>query len=72
MELTIDNTQKYIQEKAFEISRRMTQMNDGNEDEKKDGEKKDNRKNSQIDFEDLPYEKMIKEKTTMERKIYFS
>ena len=68
LELTIDNTQKYIQEKAFEISRRMTQMNDGNEDEKKDGEKKDNKKNSQIDFEDLPYEKMIKEKTTMEKR----
>ena len=68
LELTIDNTQKYIKEKAFEISRRMTQMNDGNEDDnKKEGDKKDKKK-SQVDFEDLPYEKVIKEKITLEKK----
>ena len=42
IELTIDNTQKYIKEKALELSRNMNQMMNKNEDNDKN--KKDNNK----------------------------
>ena len=67
IELTIDNTQKYIKEKALELSRNMNQMMNKNEDNDKN-KKDNNKKGSQIvDFDDLPYEKIIKEKKYNER-----
>ena len=65
MDLTIDNTQKYIKEKALELSRNMTQNMDNNDDKNKDDK---NHRMSQIDFDDLPYEKEIKEKKLLEKK----
>ena len=65
LDLTIDNTQKYIKEKALELSRNMTQNMDNNDDKNKDDK---NHRMSQIDFDDLPYEKEIKEKKLLEKK----
>ena len=69
LELTIDNTQKFIKEKALELSRNMNQIVETKEKDKKDGNKDNKKKNkmSQIDFEDLPYEKKIKEKKMREK-----
>ena len=64
LELTIENTQKYIKEKAFELSQKMEQANQ--DEDKNAANKKDNKKKSQ-EFEDLPYEREIKEKIVMEK-----
>ena len=68
LDLTIENTQKYIKEKAFELSRNMNQIYESNKDNIKDVNNKDNKKRSQIDFEDLPYEKKIKDQKEIEAK----
>jgi len=68
LDLTIENTQKYIKEKAFELSRNMNQIYESNKDSIKDVNNKDNKKRSQIDFEDLPYEKKIKDQKEIEAK----
>ena len=65
IELTIENTQKYIKEKALELSRNMTKMMNSNNQNKDN--KDNNKKMSQIDFDDLPYERKIKEKKTSEK-----
>ena len=59
IELTIDNTQKFIKEKSFGLSKRMKQSTDKKEN-KKDNQKK-KAQNQEIVFEDLPYEKEIKD-----------
>ena len=67
LELTIENTQKYIKEKAFELSRNMNQIYESNKDNMKDVNN-NNKKGSQIAFEDLPYEKKIKDQKDIENK----
>ena len=59
IELSIDYTQKFVKEKSFGLSKRMKQNTDQNEN-KKDNQKK-KAQNQEIVFEDLPYEKEIKE-----------
>ena len=66
IELTIDNTQKYIKEKSFGLSKSMRQSSDKKEI-KKDNQKKKGQ-NQDLVFEDLPYEKEIKEKNEKEKK----
>ena len=66
IELTIDNTQKYIKEKSFLLSKNRKQ-NSENKQEKKDNQKKKNQ-NVELVFEDLPYEKEIKDKKEKEKK----
>ena len=66
LELTIENTHKYMKEKAFELSRKMNQMRVNEED--KIDTKDNNKRKSQGDFEDLPYEKIIKEKHEQEKR----
>ena len=65
IELTIDNTQKYIKEKSFGLSKSMRQST--NKKEIKDNQKKKGQ-NQELVFEDLPYEKEIKEKNEKEKK----
>ena len=69
IEITIDNTQKYIKEKAFELSRKMTRIIENKNEEKNDKNNDKNKKKNQsaIEFEDLPYEKIIKEKKEGEK-----
>ena len=67
IELTIDNTQKYIKEKALELSKKMNQMMSINNEYKDKNKNENNKKASQIEFDDLLYEKKIKEKKTEER-----
>jgi hypothetical protein len=66
IELTIDNTQKYIKEKSLGISKNMKQKSDKKVD-KKDKESK-KQQIQEIVYEDLPYEKKIKEKHEKEKK----
>jgi len=65
IELSIDNTQKYIKEKSFGLSKSMKQITEKNED-KKDKDKK--KQNQELVFEDLPYEKEIKDHHEKEKK----
>ena len=65
IELTIDNTQKYIKEKSFGLSKSMKKNIEQNED-KKDKDKK--KQNQELVFEDLPYEKIIKDHHEKEKK----
>ena len=67
LELTIENTQKYIKEKAFELSRNMNQIYESNKDNMKDANN-NNKKGSQIAYEDLHYEKKIKDQKDIENK----
>ena len=66
IELTIDNTQKYIKEKSLGISKNMKQKSDKKVDIKDKGPKK--QQIQEIVYEDLPYEKKIKEKHEKEKK----
>jgi hypothetical protein len=65
IELTIDNTQKYIKEKSFGFSKSRKQNTEKKED-KKDKDKKN--QNQELVFEDLPYEKEIKDHIEKEKK----
>ena len=64
IELTIDNTQKYIKEKSFGLHKSMKKNSEKNED-KKD---KKNQQNQELVFDDLPYEKEIKDHQEKEKK----
>jgi hypothetical protein len=66
IELTIDNTQKYIKEKSFGLSKSMRKATDKKEEKKENQKKK--AQNQEIILEDLPYEKEIKEKNEKEKK----
>ena len=68
IELTIDNTIKYIKEKSFGLSKTMKIITDSNEDKNKKDKHKKKVQNQELVFEDLPYEKEIKEKEEKERK----
>ena len=59
IELSVDNTLKFVKEKSFGLSKRMKHNKDNNEN-KKDNQKK-KAQNQELVFEDLPYEKEIKE-----------
>ena len=67
IELTIDNTIKYIKEKSFGLSKTMKIITDSNEDKNKKDKHKKKVPNQELVFEDLPYEKEIKEKEEKER-----
>ena len=64
IELTIDNTQKYIKEKNFGLHKNL-KKNSENNDEKKDNK---NKQNQELVFEDLPYEKEIKDYKEKDKK----
>ena len=66
IELTIDNTQKYIKERSFGLSKSMKQAVDKN-DNKNEKEKK-KKENQELVFLDLPYEKEIKDKKEKEKR----
>ena len=66
IELTIDNTQKFIKEKSFGLSKSMRKATDKKEEKKENQKKK--AQNQDIILEDLPYEKEIKEKNEKEKK----
>ena len=65
IELTIDSTQKYIKEKSFGLTKSMKQITEKNEDKKDKNKKK---QNQELVFEDLPYEKEIKDHHEKEKK----
>ena len=66
IEITIDNTQKYIKERSLGLSKNMKQKTDKKTDKKEKGSKK--HQIQEIVYEDLPYEKEIKEKKEKEKK----
>ena len=69
IELTIDNTLKYIKDRknrAFGLSRNIKQVSDKKDTEKEKEKKK--LQNQELVFDDLPYEKEIKEKKEKEKK----
>ena len=68
IELTIDNTIKYIKEKSFGLSKTMKILTDSNDDNKKENHKKKIQNQKELVFDDLPYEKEIKEKAEKEKK----
>ena len=66
IELTIDNTQKYIKERSLGLSKNMNQKSEKKVNKKDKGSKK--QQIQEIIYEDLPYEKEIKEKHEKEKK----
>ena len=66
IELTIDNTQKYIKEKSFGLSKLKKQTIE--KTDKKNEKDKKKKENQELVFDDLPYEKEIKDKKEKEKK----
>ena len=66
IELSIDYTQKCIKEKSLGLSKNMNQKSEKKVDKKDKGSKK--QQIQEIVYEDLPYEKEIKEKHEKEKK----